>query len=279
LILTRRNFTDTFRQPGRYIYRIVGPFVIIAFISLIYWRFEWDSLSVYKRLGFFQQTALGALPGALVALDLYPRQREVAFREISNGSYSASAFFVSYILNELPLTLFTAVISMVMVFCITGLQLTWVSAVASPVISIGHITLGETMALTFSTLMPYSSLALIASASVVMWLSFIAGIMTPSLPWFLHYVNYANPFRYSFRVMVQNELHGLQIKCIDSEIQKGLCLFSNGDQVLQYLKMADQRTGRDLLMFLVLCVLYRMIAWAVIVIRVRLYGHKQSADA
>ncbi|KAF9272052.1 hypothetical protein BGZ68_002784, partial [Mortierella alpina] len=74
LVLTRRNFTDTFRQRGRYIYRVAGPVAIVSLVSLIYWRLGKDSLSVYARLGYFQQAALGAIPGALVALDLYPRQ-------------------------------------------------------------------------------------------------------------------------------------------------------------------------------------------------------------
>ena len=76
--------------------------------------------------------------------------------------------------------------------------------------------------------------------------------------------------------MVQLELQGFQIKCIESEIQKGLCLFSSGDQIIQYLRMDDPNFGRDLLIFSVLCVLYRVIAWAVVVIRVRLHGRKQS---
>jgi len=74
LILTRRSFTNTFRQRGRYFYRVVGPFAIIVLITLVYWRFGNDSLSVYTRLGYFQQSALGAIPGASVTLDLYPRQ-------------------------------------------------------------------------------------------------------------------------------------------------------------------------------------------------------------
>ncbi|CAO3569639.1 unnamed protein product [Mortierella alpina] len=279
LVLTHRNFTDTFRQRGRYFYRIVGPSAIIVLVTLVYWRFGNDSLSVYTRLGYFQQSALGAIPGALVTLDLYPRQREVAFREISNGVYCASAFFVSYILNEVPLSFFTSFIAMVLMFCITGLRLSAEMAVFCYVACFGYISLGETMALIFLTLTPYVGLAFIASSSVILWLSFIGGIMTPTLPWFLHYLNYANPFRYSFRLMVQNELQGLQINCIEGEIQKGLCLFSKGDQVIRYLQMADLRYGHDLLMFSVLCVLYRLTAWAVIVIRVRLYGRKQSVDA
>ncbi|KAF9272699.1 hypothetical protein BGZ68_002156 [Mortierella alpina] len=74
LVLTRRNFTDTFRQRGRYIYRIVGPLAIIIPLNLFYWRFGEDSLSVYARLGYFQQIATGTLSAMLVAMDLYPRQ-------------------------------------------------------------------------------------------------------------------------------------------------------------------------------------------------------------
>ena len=104
------------------------------------------------------------------------------------------------------------------------------------------------------------------------------GVMTQTLPWFLHYLSYANPFKYSTRVLLQNELQGLQIKCIDSEIKKGFCIFASGDQVLHFLLMDNRDVGRDLLIFSALCVLYRMIAWAVIVIRVRLYGRKRSVD-
>ncbi|KAF9564211.1 hypothetical protein EC968_004605 [Mortierella alpina] len=40
VILTRRNFTDTFRQRGRYVFRIVGPLAISLILTLVYGRFE-----------------------------------------------------------------------------------------------------------------------------------------------------------------------------------------------------------------------------------------------
>ena len=58
-------------------------------------------------------------------------------------------------------------VSMTMVYIITGLRLNMMSAVSTYVSCVGYITLGETMVLIFSTLMPYEGLALIASMSLV----------------------------------------------------------------------------------------------------------------
>ncbi|KAF9944793.1 ATP-binding cassette sub- G member 1, partial [Mortierella alpina] len=69
------NAADTVRQHGRYIYRVVGPLTIVEIVGLFFWRMGNDSLSIYMRLGCFQQMAGGTLPAVLVALDLYPRQR------------------------------------------------------------------------------------------------------------------------------------------------------------------------------------------------------------
>lgn len=102
LILTRRNFTDTFRQRGRYIYRVVGPVTIVTIVCLFFWRMGNDSLSVYTRLGCLQQLAGGALPAVLVALDLYPRQVRSVMPLQSihcferNSCSSALCFFALY---------------------------------------------------------------------------------------------------------------------------------------------------------------------------------------
>ncbi|KAF9564210.1 hypothetical protein EC968_004604 [Mortierella alpina] len=279
LILTRRNFTDTLRQRGRYIYRMVAPFMVTLSVSVPYWRLGDDSLSVHSRLGYFLQTIACTLAGTLVALDLYPRQKDIAFREASNGAYSASAFFVSYMLNEAPLTIFTSLSTAVSVLFITGFHFNAANILLYSVVWFGYLTMGETMVLIFSTLIPARGLALIASTSTVLWLSLTAGIATQNLPWFLHDLSYANPYKYSIRVLLQNELQGLQIKCIDSEIKKGFCLFSTGDEVLHFLQMEHRNFGRDLMVFSVLCVLYRTIAWAAIVFRVWIYGRKQRVDA
>ena len=89
LILTRRNFTDTVRQRGRYIYRVIGPLTIVEIVGLFFWRMGNDSLSIYMRLGCFQQMAGGTLPAVLVALDLYPRQvsRFVPFQSINPSEH------------------------------------------------------------------------------------------------------------------------------------------------------------------------------------------------
>ncbi|CAO3569637.1 unnamed protein product [Mortierella alpina] len=279
LVLTRRNFTDTFRQPGRYIHRIVGPVNVVVIASLFFWRMGNDLLSVYTRLGCLQQLAGGALPAVLVALDLYPRQREVAFREISSGSYSASAFFASYILNEAPLTFVTSILLTGSVLFASGVNVSAGTVIKCFVAWFGYISLGETMTLIFSTLLPYGDLSFVASAATILWLSFIAGIMTQKLPWILEYFNYANPFYYAFRFQLQEIFQGLEIVCAQNEIQKGFCIFTTGEQVLKYLKMDDQNLPRDMLSFVGVCIFYRLVAWVVVVIRVHRYGRKHSVDA
>ncbi|KAF9564209.1 hypothetical protein EC968_004603 [Mortierella alpina] len=270
-ILTRRNFTDTFRQRGRYFDRIVAPFTVVTIACLFFWKMGSDLLSVYARLGCLQQFAGGALPSILVALDLYPRQREVAFREISNGSYSASAFFASYLLNEVPLTIVSSFLLTAMGIFVTGFKLSIDTAFKGYITWFGYISLGETMTLTFSTLLPYGGLSFIASSATILWLTFIAGIMTQKLPWPLECLNFVNPYSYAFRFLLQGLLQGFKIQCSQREIQKGLCIFTSGEQVLKYLKMEDHNPSRDVLAFVGICVLYRMIAWAVIVLRVRRY--------
>ncbi|KAG0210414.1 hypothetical protein BGX28_009323 [Mortierella sp. GBA30] len=276
LILTRRNFMDTYRQRGRFLNRVIEPFLITITVVAFYWRLGNDSLGVYQRLGFFQQMTGTGLASMLVALDLYPRQRDVAFREISNGAYSASAFFASFMLNEIPLALLSSVLCNVAAFFITGFSITATSVALFYVVTLGSLMMGESLVLIFSTLMPYGGFALIAATSTILWMSFLSGLMTQHLPWFLHCLSYLDLFKYSVPALVNNDLRGLKIECAEDEIQKGLCLFSTGDQVLEYTKMDHENISGDVMAFVGLCVLYRMIAWAVIVARVRLYARSRS---
>ncbi|KAG0380699.1 hypothetical protein BGX24_006032 [Mortierella sp. AD032] len=104
----------------------------------------------------------------------------------------------------------------------------------------------------------------------IIWMSFLAGFLIVKLPYILHVFNYLSIFRYAAIVLSLEEFRGLQVHDSVNDQSSILALvFPSGDAVLSYLHMDDQDLGFSLCMVVVLMVMYRLMAWAVLTFRIR----------
>lgn len=73
-ILIRRSFTNTFRQKGRYVDRVVQPLAILVMAFIFFGRLSHSQNEVLDRLGLFQQLMNVTLASLMANNDLFPRE-------------------------------------------------------------------------------------------------------------------------------------------------------------------------------------------------------------
>ncbi|KAF9120195.1 hypothetical protein BGW39_011589 [Mortierella sp. 14UC] len=271
--LTRRMFKNAFRQRGAYLNRFMSPFITTVIFSTFYWGLEDSPVGLLNRIGFFHQLMGGALSGLIIHAEVFPKEREIAFREMSNGSYSATSFLVSYMFVELPITLLSSCLTTLAIMTITGLRATLASVLVMILILFAFITTGESLGIAYSCYFASNSgLGLTLMNSIIIWFSFLAGFLIAKLPYALQLFNYISIFKYAAIALSLEEFRGLQVQ-LDNSADGGSSIlalvFPSGDAVLSYLKMDDQDLGFNLCMIVVLIVVYRLAAWAVLTARIR----------
>ncbi|GJJ77813.1 hypothetical protein EMPS_10172 [Entomortierella parvispora] len=215
-------------------------------------------------------------------------QRDIAFREISDGAYGASSFLLSYMAVELPLSFLSALASTGVIFAVTGLQATSSDGVDATrnvlsmiLVLFAYITTGESLGIAYSAwLGEHGGLGVALMNSTVLWLSFMAGFLVSTLPPALNYLNYGSIFKYSAVVLSLNEfeaLKPLEIASTDgAAVEEVGTPFRDGQTVLQFLNFADQKMGLNLAMVIVLMVAYRLLAWLCLEARVRTMFSRKS---
>ncbi|KAG9066155.1 ATP-binding cassette sub- G member 5 [Linnemannia hyalina] len=269
-ILTQRMFKNAVRQRGAYLNRIMEPFLISFFVVLFYWGLEDTPDGLLNRLGLFHQLMGGALSGLIIHLEVFPKESGVAFREMSNGSYSASSFLLAYMLNELPITILSSSLTTLWIMAVTRLKATVASTAVMMLVSFAYTTAGESVGIAYSCYFVSSAgLGVALMNSTLVWLSFLAGFLIVKLSPIFQIVNNVSIFRYASISMALEEFRGLQVNIPAATTSSLSQQFSSGDAVLSYLGWDSQNLGFNLGMIVVLTVAYRLVAWVVLTTRVR----------
>ncbi|KAG0022926.1 hypothetical protein BGZ80_010841 [Entomortierella chlamydospora] len=250
---------------------------------LFFWKLDPTPVGLLNRLGLFHQLMGATLAGVMVHTEVFPEESAIAFREISDGRYSTTSFLLSYMINELPLSLISASFSAGIIFLVTGLQTNATSVASMVLVMFAYITTGESLGIAYSACFrAKGGLGVAFMNSTVLWMSFMAGFLVPKLPLALRYFKYASIFSYSAKMVSLNEFRGLSVvggssgssdfmtKNVQMTTPSPLLIpFQNGEAVLQFLNFEVQSLQVSIGMLITLMVIYRVMAWAALVVRAR----------
>ncbi|KAG0371250.1 hypothetical protein BGZ54_008254 [Gamsiella multidivaricata] len=242
-ILTHRSFVNTFRQKGLYFNRICQP-VIVAIIMTI----------------FFAPLGNG------------PADRDIAYREISDGGYSATSFFFSFLVNEVPLEILGSLGVTVFMLVITQMKTTVLTFFTFWVVMFGYINAGESIGSAFSTFATHAGFNITVMSAVISVFSFMTGFMSLNIPKWLSAINHVSLFKYGSLVMTRNEFDGITFDCSAEQISGGACPYPTGESVLELLQFQDKNWDLYMGLFIMVVVVYRLLAWLALVAKVK--GHR-----
>ncbi|KFH73647.1 hypothetical protein MVEG_00861 [Podila verticillata NRRL 6337] len=268
-LLARRSFVNTFRQKGLWFNRIFQPLAAAIVAIIFFTPLSNGPEGLASRIGLMQQTVIIVFTGMLNNVAIYPLERDIAYREISDGRYSPTSFFFSFLVNELPLELFASLGVTVFMLVITRMHTTVLTFFSFWAIMFGYINTGESIGLIFSTLASHAGLNVTMMSAVIGIFSYMTGFMSLNMPKFLDLINYISTFKYGALIMARNELENWTVECTEVQKLSGGCPYQTGQQTLELLKFNTVNWSLYMSLFVTVVVSYRLVAWMVLVMKVK----------
>ncbi|KAG0299027.1 hypothetical protein BGZ96_000030 [Linnemannia gamsii] len=268
-ILTRRSFVNTFRQKGLYFNRVFQPIIVAIIMAIFFAPLGNKPSDVISRFGLLQQTTPIVFSGMLNNVAMYPFERDIAYREISDGGYSPTSFFFSFLVNELPLEIFGSLGVTVFMLVITQMRTTVLTFFSFWVIMFGYINTGESVGMAFSTFATHAGFNITIMSAVISVFSFMTGFMSLSIPKWLAYINHISLFKYGSVIMTRNEFENKVFDCTLEQRQTGACPYQTGEDVIRLFNFQDKDWNLYMGLFVIVVIAYRLLAWLVLVAKVK----------
>lgn len=97
----------------------------------------------------------------------------------------------------------------------------------------------------------------------------MTGFMSLNMPKFLDVINYISMFKYGALIMARNELEDWVVECTEAQKLSGGRPYQTGQQTLELLKFNSVDWNLYMGLFVTVVVLYRLVAWMVLVMKVK----------
>eukprot|EP01126_Amoeba_proteus_P027057 TRINITY_DN2681_c0_g1_i9.p1 TRINITY_DN2681_c0_g1~~TRINITY_DN2681_c0_g1_i9.p1 ORF type:complete len:518 (-),score=101.00 TRINITY_DN2681_c0_g1_i9:59-1612(-) len=261
-----RNAVNVARDPRTTFAQLGQNIFISLLIGSLYFRIPLTQVGIGDRLGaiFFLITNIGF--SGFGFLNLFLEERNILKRDRSSGLYGAFSYFIAKFLTELPpLILYTTVLGSI-VYWMVGFN---------PLVDRFFIYLATviTEALLCSSLFvfigavsPNMQIAqILAPISLVLFMLFGGFFLNlSSIPVYWVWMKQISFFKYTYEILVKNELSGLEFQCTSPYN----CI-PNGDIQLDILGMKDVNIPINFAILLMQILLLRVVAFLVV-----LFFHK-----
>jgi len=129
-------------------------------------------------------------------------------------------------------------------------------------------SLGICLAAAFADL----SVALSVTPMILLPLMIFSGFFVNNggIPVYFDWIKYLSPMKYGFSALVQNEFTNLVLTCSPSDVTRGLCKFTRGEQVIRSLGMdSDPAISINLIVLFLLYLGFLLLAYVSLVRVVR----------
>ncbi|KAJ5077393.1 abc-2 type transporter [Anaeramoeba ignava] len=239
LILTKRGFYGLRNQKRYVIQRLLQPAVLSCLVGWVFTGISNNQSGLMDRMGILFFIILSQMMMTIIAvLFVLPKEKAVFLRESMDSAYPTFSFFLSKILTELPFGILVPTIFAVIISPIAGLQTEPKKLFTLVAFCILSSNTGSSFGYMISaaTRLPEIALALapVMLVPMIMFCGFMIDLnnITKALSW----IQYIDPIKYSYLVVVKNEFTGLKFTCTQSELVQGICPVTTGEQ---FLKLKD----------------------------------------
>ncbi|KAJ4212308.1 hypothetical protein NW759_011696 [Fusarium solani] len=261
-LLVRRAITNTCRQPQLVLARIMQSSGVAIIFTLFFAHLGHDYLSIQTRLGLFQQLGGFYIIGMLTNVAIYPSERDVAYRESSDGAYSLDSFLASYTIVELPFEVINALFFGILAVFAIGLPRTAATYFVASLACFSGLSCGESLGIMFNTLFSHTGFAINLMGVILALANSMAGILSLDMPSLFEYLNYLSPIRYQVRGVAYYSMRGLSFDC---NFDNDTCPIATGEQALRLYKF-DEHPLVGVVGMGACVVVYRLLAWALLVV-------------
>ncbi|GAM24734.1 hypothetical protein SAMD00019534_079090 [Acytostelium subglobosum LB1] len=261
-VLTSRSYLNHLRDLPAAITRLSQIVSFGLMMCICFLRLSDDQYGIQNRSGFLYESLSMIFIALLNCVALFPTERNLFYRERSDGLYSTVSFFTAYSLVEIPFNAFGALGYTAVVYWVLGLH-HGVSHVFIFALTIFILLFsGESVGLFVCSLFYDVGLSTTIANVILSLFSLLAGFFRPSsqLPFVLKYFNYALPTKWAGEVIAINEFKGLTFDCPGSQSINGtICPVYTGEQVLESYGWNDINIYESMIIMVVISIGYRLI--------------------
>ncbi|BGP19345.1 ATP-binding cassette transporter snq2 [Rhodosporidiobolus nylandii] len=257
-VVLSRSFRNLRRQQDIFVARIANP----PFLALLFWlfflRLGYGPSSAQARVGLLQETTALPFVGMLSCISIFPFEKNLFFYERrSSARHSSATFIVAYTVQESVVSLISSLLwSIVFVY---GMNLRhsarifvefWISSFAL-------ISAGESIGIAFTAWTQNGGLAVALVSAGLTLLAQLNGIISVTLDRWLKVIGWVSPMKPQAYNTGKEQLNksdppaGLRFDCSDADIVSGAC-----------------ETGKFMGILLALVVIWRLLAYAAVQLRV-----------
>jgi ABC-type multidrug transport system permease subunit len=260
-LLLHRAALNFGRQPDLVLARIMQVVGLGLVVALFFAPLKNDFYAVQNRLGFVQEIAPVYFVGMLQNVAVYPREKDVFYREFDDRAYSVEAFFLQYTIVEIPFEIVSSLIFAVLADLACGLPRDAETFFVVAYNCFCIVSCGESLGILFNTLFAHTGFAVNVTSVFLSVAQMMSGILSLDIPAFLQAFNYLSPVKYLVGNLVSYAFKGQKFSCEEWQLGPGgECMFATGEQVLKLYNL--DKDPKIQLMALGICtILYRFLAY------------------
>jgi len=292
-ILSSRAYVNLMRTPVSIITRIMQLMAFAFVMSVCYLRVGTDQIGIQNKQGFLYECLAVVFIGLLNAVAMctcrchretnayccmltresvcvraVPVERNLFYRERSDGLYSTAAFCVSYMAIEVPFDLLTSLMYSIVTYVVIGLNPIFARFFVYWLVIFLLVFSGESVGLflcsIFFDIGLANTIAMVFLSLCLLMAGFFRSIST--LPLVLRYLNYGLITAPISQVLVINEFYGESgFTCPGSQaLPNGQCPYSTGQQVIDALNFNVDTFWYAVGLACALAAFYRLVAFVLL---------------
>lgn len=246
-----------------------APILAICFF-IFYLRLNHGPAGAQDRIGLIAEcTSSIAFVGFLNLVATYPMEKTVFFYDYKSagGRYSSATFIIAFTLFAIIPEFISALLFSVIINVATGMRTSARIYFEFAVAIWAQLNFGESIGIAFASFFDTMGLSV---SLVSVFLTFAAqssSVFSASVAKFLDDIAWIFPMKYAARIMLINEMRGMQFNCSAQNIADGVCTAATGEQVLELFNFQDLSTWRLMIICVAVTVGYRIAAWAILSVR------------
>ncbi|KAI9841668.1 MAG: hypothetical protein M1837_000462 [Sclerophora amabilis] len=260
-ILVHRGIINIRRQPDLIVGRIMQVVGLGIVLALFFAPLKNGYESVQSRLGFVQEITALYFVGMLQNIAVYPKEKDVFYREHDDRAYSVEAFFLQYTTNEIPFEILSGLIFAVLGDLAAGLPRTAELFFLMAFNAFCIVSCGESVGIMFGTLFQHTGFAVNVTSVFLSVATLMAGVMSLDIPSFLQAMNHLSPLKYVVGNLAPYSLRDQTFTCTDTQrMPDGNCPITTGVQVLDLYNL-NTNPRLNVLALGIVAVVYRIVAY------------------
>jgi len=236
--LLKRSFKDSLRNKKMWASQIIQTAIIAVLIGTVFLQIGQTQSSTTRRqpVLFFCVVNQGVF-GALIVINTFPSERKIVLRERAAGTYYSSAYFMAKIASDTVLQLLMPILFSCIVYWLVGLQpeahkfFIFMAFMILCSLSATSIALFIS-AVCRTTTMAVSVLPMALEVARLFGGFFLAPALLPKYFVWLDALSYA---KYTYVGISLNELSGLKLTCLPSQLKDGKCPIPDGETTMRTL--------------------------------------------